>query len=115
MADEIAAVLVHSDATIIVAQDQEQVDKILSVRDRLPRLARLLDDESRGFGDYDEPGLAPLAAIAAKGRAALADPAVATSLDRLIDVGKGSDPSVILYTSGTTRPLQGRRHERRAG
>ncbi len=37
VADEIAAVLRHSEAAIIVAQDQEQVDKIYSVRDRLPR------------------------------------------------------------------------------
>ncbi len=38
VAEEIAAVLDHSEAAVIVAQDQEQVDKILSVRDRLPRL-----------------------------------------------------------------------------
>jgi long-chain acyl-CoA synthetase len=36
VADEIAAVLGHSEATVIVAQDQEQVDKILSIRDRRP-------------------------------------------------------------------------------
>ena len=38
VADEIAAVLGHAEAAIIVAQDQEQVDKIFSVRDRLPKL-----------------------------------------------------------------------------
>ena len=65
VADEIAAVLDHSEATIIVAQDQEQVDKILSVRDRLPRLAHLLYDEPRGLNEYAERGLAALAAIAA--------------------------------------------------
>ena len=58
----------HSEATVIVAQDQEQVDKILSVRDRLPRLRHLLYDEPRGLTDYDEPGLHALESIMAKGR-----------------------------------------------
>ena len=62
---------------VVIAQDQEQVDKILSVRDRLPRLRHLLYDEPRGLDDYDEPGLQALEAVMAKGRAALADPAAA--------------------------------------
>src|SRR5271167_527854 len=107
VADEIAAVLVHSEATIIVAQDQEQVDKILSVRDRLPRLARLLFDEPRGLTDYDDPSLHALEAIMAKGRSALSDARVAAELDRRIDEGVGADPSVILYTSGTTGRSKG--------
>ena len=91
VADEIAAVLGHSEAAVIVAQDQEQVDKILSVRDRLPRLRHLLYDEPRGLTDYDEPGLHALDAVMAKGRAALAD-AAARSRARPADRRRAAAP-----------------------
>jgi long-chain acyl-CoA synthetase len=107
-ADEIAEVLAHAEVKIIVAQDQEQIDKILSVRNRLPRLAHLVYEESPGLRNYDEPGLHPLEAVIAEGRNALADPAIAADLDQRVDAGKGADASVILYTSGPTgRPKGG--------
>ena len=59
VADELACVLDHAEAVAVVAQDQEQVDKILSVGDRLPRVRAILYDEPRGLGDYDDPASRP--------------------------------------------------------
>ncbi len=57
VADEIALVLESAGVNFIVAQDQEQVDKVLSIADRLPRLTHLLYDEERGLADYEDPRL----------------------------------------------------------
>ena len=47
VAEEMAYVLAHAEASLIVAQDQEQVDKIVSIADRLPHLRHVLYDETR--------------------------------------------------------------------
>src|SRR5271165_5251488 len=107
VADELAILLDHAEVSVVMAQDQEQVDKILSVRDRLPRIRHIAYDEPRGLRDYDQPALHALDALMAKGRAALSDASAEADLERRIDAGKGSDPSVILYTSGTTGRSKG--------
>ena len=57
VADEMAYVLDHAEVTIAVAEDQEQVDKIISISDRLTRLTHILYDEPRGLRDYDHARL----------------------------------------------------------
>jgi long-chain acyl-CoA synthetase len=102
VAEEMAYVLGHAEVMLIVAQDQEQVDKILSVVDRLPRLTRILYDEERGLVDYGDTRLTSLQHAIEAGEMALRDSGTAAALDATIDAGKGADPSAILYTSGTT-------------
>ncbi len=107
VADEIAAVLELAGAKLIVAQDQEQVDKMLSILPRLPAVERVLYEEKRGLDDYADPRLGALDYVIAQGRRRLADPTLSAAMDGRIDAGRGSDPSVILFTSGTTGRSKG--------
>src|SRR5438552_10553841 len=103
VADELAFVLAHAEVRFAAIEDQEQVDKIQSVASRLPKLEQIFYDETRGLRDYDHSRLHAMADIIKDGRAALAqDAALGQWLDCEIAAGKGSDRSIILYTSGTT-------------
>ena len=106
--DEVAFVLAHSDARFAAVEDQEQVDKLLSIAERLPKLEQIVYDEWRGLRDYDHGRLRAIADVIADGRGALAkEPALGQWLDREIEAGSGSDRSIILYTSGTTGQSKG--------
>ena len=108
VADELAYVLAHADVRFAAVEDQEQVDKIISVKERLPKLQELFYDERRGLRDYDHSHLHPMDDIIADGRKALAeDASLSAWLDNEIASGKGTDPSIILYTSGTTGASKG--------
>jgi long-chain acyl-CoA synthetase len=107
VAEELAFVLAHAETRYAAVEDQEQVDKILSVKERLPKLEQMVYDEKRGLRDYDHNQLHAMDDVIAAGRKALADPSVGAWLDAEIAAGKGSDPSIILYTSGTTGTSKG--------
>ncbi len=108
VADELAFVLAHADVRFAAVEDQEQIDKIQSVQDRLPKLELMIYDETRGLRDYDHAKLRAMDDVIADGQRALAaDPKLNAWLDAEIAAGKGSDPSIILYTSGTTGASKG--------
>ncbi|WP_425457249.1 AMP-binding protein [Blastochloris sulfoviridis] len=103
VADEMAYVLEHAEARFAMAQDQEQVDKLLSIADRLPNLALTIYDEPRGLRDYDPARLKSFEDVQAQGRAVLAGaPDIGEAWEQAIGRGTGRDLAVILYTSGTT-------------
>jgi long-chain acyl-CoA synthetase len=107
VADELAYVLAHADVRFAAVEDQEQIDKIQSVKNRVPKLEMMIYDEKRGLRDYDHSRLRSMDDVIEDGRNALADTAVADWLDKEIAASKGSDPSIILYTSGTTGASKG--------
>ncbi len=108
VADELAYVLAHADVKFVAAQDQEQVDKVFSVSDRVPHLHKVVYDEPRGLDDYDHDRLIAIRDVIEDGRAALsASAALGRQIDEFIRQGEGSDISIILYTSGTTGASKG--------
>src|SRR5262249_54178976 len=108
VADELAFVFAHAEVRFAAVQAQEQADKLLSVSEHLPTIAHIFYDEPRGLRDYDHARLHPIAHVIEDGRAALADDAaLRRRLDDEIAAGKGSDVSIILYTSGTTGTSKG--------
>jgi long-chain acyl-CoA synthetase len=105
IARELAYVLDHAGVSVVVAEDQEQVDKILSLRANLPALQRLIFDDPRGMSRYHDPLLTAFPMIETAGQASLdADPDL---VDRAIDAGADTDVALIAYTSGTTGSPKG--------
>ena len=89
VADELARVLADADVRFAAVQDQEQVDKLLSVSERLSAITHILYDEPRGLRGYDHARLHPIAHVIQNGRAALADDdAACRRLDDEIAAGK---------------------------
>ncbi|MBF9196742.1 AMP-binding protein [Microvirga sp. BT290] len=102
VADEMAYVLAHAEVTHAAVQDQEQVDKLLSVSEQLPQLQHVLYDEQKGLRDYDHSHLHSIESVVEEGRARLTDDQEAEAIERALEDGKGADLAIILYTSGTT-------------
>jgi len=103
VAEEMAYVLEHSGATFAVAEDQEQVDKLVSMAERLSALQTVLYDEPRGLRDYDHSKMKWIDEVQKLGRDKLAaDPDALERWQAEVDQGSGQDLAIILYTSGTT-------------
>lgn len=99
IATELVYVLNHAEVSVIVAEDQEQVDKILSLRAELPSLRWVVYEDPRGLAGLDEPVLKSLEEVIEAGRT-VADGAA--RFDRELARGSPDEVAMIAYTSGTT-------------
>jgi long-chain acyl-CoA synthetase len=103
VADEMAYVLAHAEVRMAIVEDQEQVDKLLSIADKVPTLRRVIYNDPRGLQRYDGANLHAIAHVQELGRKAMADNKDAERFWLAgIAAAKGSEISAILYTSGTT-------------
>jgi long-chain acyl-CoA synthetase len=100
IASELVHVLNHAEVSVIVAEDQEQVDKILSLKDQLPHLRSVIFDDPRGLGRHRDPMLQSYAQTQSAGQKF--DGLHSGYFERELDAGRADDVAVIAYTSGTT-------------
>jgi long-chain acyl-CoA synthetase len=100
IARELAFVLDHAEVSVVIAEDQEQVDKILSLRDQLPRLRLIVYDDPRGMSHYHSPWLTSYEEVLEQGRRfGQEHPGF---FEAQIEQGGGEDVAMLAYTSGTT-------------
>nr|WP_168713294.1 AMP-binding protein [Cochlodiniinecator piscidefendens] len=100
VADEMAYVLDHCGARFVVCGDQEQVDKVIEVQDRVSCIEHLMYHDNRGMRKYDHSRMNALADVQAEGRAA--HHRFEEELSTREAAQGWDDTCVMLYTSGTT-------------
>ncbi|ERF85548.1 long-chain fatty acid--CoA ligase [Bradyrhizobium viridifuturi] len=98
--EEAAYLLTYGEAKLVFAEDEEQVDKLLGLADRVPNLRHIIYSDPRGMRKYDDPRLMEASKLVGLGRdRAAREPDL---YDRLVDATDGDDVAILCTTSGTT-------------
>src|SRR5258708_16230430 len=100
IAKELAYVWNHAEVSVIVAEDQEQVDKVAALRDELPALRLVVYDDPRGMTGYRHDWLKSFEDVQEAGRKfGVEHPGF---FENQIELGRAEDVAIISYTSATT-------------
>ncbi len=100
IADEVQYLLEYGDVVFVVAEDQEQVDKILEIKEQVPLLRKVIYWDPKGMRHYRDPLLLPFQEVEERGQHRhRRDP---EEFVRRVEAGREEDLAVMLTTSGTT-------------
>tara|TARA_B100000315_G_scaffold220253_1_gene222759 strand:+ start:131 stop:2065 length:1935 start_codon:yes stop_codon:yes gene_type:complete len=100
IAKELSYVIHHSEARFVIAEDEEQVDKLLEIKDQIPHVEQVVYDDTRGLEQNEDPWLIHLGQVQERGDAFAAQQPDFFANE--MAQGQTDDVCVFSYTSGTT-------------
>lgn len=100
MHEEVAYLINYAKAKVVIAEDEEQCDKLLELGDEIPSVKYIIYCDPRGMRKYDDPRLIDVEKVYKKGQ--LIDKAYPDKYLGMVAATKGSDLSILCTTSGTT-------------
>lgn len=107
-AEQVEYLCQDSSTTFLFVENDEQLDKALEVRDRLPLLKKIVVFDMEGLRDFDDPQVISLDALRKLGREHLQQHSDA--LDERVAACQPKDLAILVYTSGTTGRPKGAMH-----
>ena len=97
---ELEYIIEHSEAKFVVAEDQEQVDKMLALKEKVPSMEMIIYGDPRGMRHYNQPFIKSFTEVQALGLHFEKDHP--DFFQKEVQKGNPEDTALIAYTSGTT-------------
>jgi len=97
---EVKYIVAHSGAKFAIANDQEQTDKFLQIKDEVPHLKKVIYWDPKGLKNYDAPLLIGFSEVIKLGKEY--EKTHPRLFEQNVEQGREDDPAFIYYTSGTT-------------
>ncbi len=102
---QIAYIVNDSGTRFFFAENEEQLDKILEVRDRCPQLVKIVVYDVEGLHRFQDDQVMSFAELLERGAAY--DREHPGAFDGMVEIAQAVDLAILVYTSGTTGPPKG--------